>query len=1008
MTRTPGQAARHGAREAALRHARQLHFIGQFLVGMVLATLVVVGAAAVRLSRGPLPAAWLGRQAAIALSSEGRNVQVGGAEITWEGFQAGIDRPVDVVLHDVHIDDTPSGLVLDVSRAQVSLSLYDAVQGRFVPRAVALDGVAANWHNTADAAQPDSGDWRAQAAALIERLRQPPQPAGTQAASIWSRLRRLRVSNAAITVHEPVSGLVADLSGLQFDLSRALDGGAELSAEGRVALGQATIKLRAAITLPAQSHDVLLNFALEPFVPAQLVGSASLFAPLIAGQLPVAINGRIRLGSDFALQEAGLDILAQEGSLLLADGVLPLRSADIHADATPDRVTIDLRQLVLQANPANPPTHVTGTLTANLAPFEGRPGLTADLALNVDQVTVDDLPALWPLGVGGPGTRPWLVANVHGGLVHNAHVGLSVSAPLDFSDAVVSRLEGGLEGVDCGVNWLPTVPPLEHATGRLTFTGPDTLEIVVNSAHQTGTDLTTNQARLQFSGLAGHDQFLAIDADLTGKLADVVGLLKHPRIHLLQRSHLTVRDPAGQIDGHLTINLPLKTNLLFDDVDIHATGKLIDAHVGGIAAGRDVDHAGIDFSVDKKGLQLSGNAEVSGVPGNVTAKMDFRDGPASQITEQVDATATLSADRMLTLGLDSGGALTGAAKLQLSYAEHRGGEGDVRLSGDLTGLGIADPRIAWTKPAEAAGRFEVRGLLHGGALQRLDRITADAPGLVLRGSATLSPTEGNAIRLDTLRMGQTTDLVATLRRSPAKDAPFEITLNGAAIDLSRLLVHRAADRKARGSAYHITANLARATMANGRVWQNVVADIASDGLITTHASVDALAGSGKATLRITPSEGGRNLDAKADDAGAMLGALDLSQRMDGGTLVATGHYDDTDVNHPLDGSAEINEFRVRDAPAVVRLLQGMSLYGLIEIARGPGLGFTKAVAPFRLTDDALTLRNVRAYSASLGFTAKGGIDLATHVADIEGTVVPLYFFNSLLGKLPLLGKLFSP
>ena len=241
MTRTPGQAARHGAREAALRHARQLHFIGQFLVGMVLATLVVVGAAAVRLSRGPLPAAWLGRQAAIALSSEGRNVQVGGAEITWEGFQAGIDRPVDVVLHDVHIDDTPSGLVLDVSRAQVSLSLYDAVQGRFVPRAVALDGVAANWHNTADAAQPDSGDWRAQAAALIERLRQPPQPAGTQAASIWSRLRRLRVSNAAITVHEPVSGLVADLSGLQFDLSRALDGGAELSAEGRVALGQATI-----------------------------------------------------------------------------------------------------------------------------------------------------------------------------------------------------------------------------------------------------------------------------------------------------------------------------------------------------------------------------------------------------------------------------------------------------------------------------------------------------------------------------------------------------------------------------------------------------------------------------------------------------------------------------------------------------------------------------------------------------------------------------------------------
>jgi hypothetical protein len=66
------------------------------------------------------------------------------------------------------------------------------------------------------------------------------------------------------------------------------------------------------------------------------------------------------------------------------------------------------------------------------------------------------------------------------------------------------------------------------------------------------------------------------------------------------------------------------------------------------------------------------------------------------------------------------------------------------------------------------------------------------------------------------------------------------------------------------------------------------------------------------------------------------------------------------------------------------------------------------IAPFRLTDDALTLRNVRAYSSALGFTAKGSIDLATHVADLEGTAVPLYVFNSMLGRLPLVGKLFSP
>ncbi|MDR3524001.1 MAG: DUF3971 domain-containing protein [Acetobacteraceae bacterium] len=1009
MTRTPGQAARHGAREAALRHARQLHFIGQFLVGVVLATLVVIGAAAVRLSQGPLPAAWLARQAAVALSGDGRNVRVGGADITWEGFQAGIDRPIDVVLRDVHLDDPASGLVLTVPRAAVSLSLFDAVQGRFVPRAVALDGVSAVWqHDTADAAIVSNTDWRAQAAALMQELRKPTEPSGIRSATIWGRLLRLRISNTAITVHEPVTGVVADLSGLQFDLTRAPTGGVGLSADGTIAIGQARIKLHAAVNLPVKSDDVLLNFALEPFTPAQLAGSADLLAPLVAAQLPVAINGQVHLNSNLSLHDAGLDVQAQAGSLLLADGAMPVRSAEFHTALTPDHLTLMLRQLVLQPNPANPPSHVSATLSAHLAPFAGQPGLAADLTLDADQVAVDDLPAIWPLGVGGPGTRPWLVANLHGGSAHNAHFALSLAAPLDFSDAVVSRLEGGLDGTDCGATWLPTVPPLEHASGKLVFTGPDTMEIQVNSAHQAGTDLVSNQALLKFWGLAGHDQFMSIDADLAGKLADVVGLLKHPRIHLLQKSHLTVRDPSGQLTGHLKIALPLKTDLLFDDVDIHANGKLIDAHIGGLAGGRDVDHAGIDFSVDKKGLQLAGTAEVAGVPGNVTGKMDFRDGPASQITEQVNASATVPVERMTALGLNSGGALTGAAQMQLSYQERRSGDGDVRVQGDLGGLGIADPRLAWSKLPQAAGQVEIHALLHGGAISALDRISADAPGLMLRGTATFSPTLGSTLHLDTLHLGETTDLVATLHRAPGDDAATDITLHGTAIDLSRLLVHRATDRKARGPAYRVIATLSRATMANGRVWQNVEADVASDGLITTHASVDAIAGSGRTSIRITPSVGGRELDAKSDDAGAMLGALDLSQRMDSGQLVATGHYNDTDANHPLDGSAEIDEFRVRDAPAVVRLLQGMSLYGLIEIARGPGLGFTKAIAPFRLTDDALTLRNVRAYSASLGFTAKGGIDLNTHVADIEGTVVPLYFFNSMLGKLPLLGRLFSP
>ena len=93
--------------------------------------------------------------------------------------------------------------------------------------------------------------------------------------------------------------------------------------------------------------------------------------------------------------------------------------------------------------------------------------------------------------------------------------------------------------------------------------------------------------------------------------------------------------------------------------------------------------------------------------------------------------------------------------------------------------------------------------------------------------------------------------------------------------------------------------------------------------------------------------------------------------------------------------------------AIGRVLQGLTVYGLLELARGPGLGFTRMVAPFSFERGVLSLRDATAFSASLGFTARGRIDMRRRVADLSGTVVPAYFFNSLLGRAPLIGRIFT-
>jgi hypothetical protein len=65
-------------------------------------------------------------------------------------------------------------------------------------------------------------------------------------------------------------------------------------------------------------------------------------------------------------------------------------------------------------------------------------------------------------------------------------------------------------------------------------------------------------------------------------------------------------------------------------------------------------------------------------------------------------------------------------------------------------------------------------------------------------------------------------------------------------------------------------------------------------------------------------------------------------------------------------------------------------------------------APFSLSNDVLSLGESRMFNAALGLTARGTIDINADTAELTGTIVPAYFFNSLLGRMPLVGQLFSP
>jgi hypothetical protein len=160
------------------------------------------------------------------------------------------------------------------------------------------------------------------------------------------------------------------------------------------------------------------------------------------------------------------------------------------------------------------------------------------------------------------------------------------------------------------------------------------------------------------------------------------------------------------------------------------------------------------------------------------------------------------------------------------------------------------------------------------------------------------------------------------------------------------------------------------------------------------------------TLVIGPAPEPRHraLDLRAGDGGDLLRVLGAYDDVQGGALDLAAGYGG---GAPFAGTATLTKFQLLHAPALGKILQGLTIYGAPEAAATPGLAFSRLVAPFSIAHQVLTLAQARAYSASLGFTASGTIGLDDGAADLTATVVPAYALNALPGKIPVIGKLFT-
>ena len=84
-----------------------------------------------------------------------------------------------------------------------------------------------------------------------------------------------------------------------------------------------------------------------------------------------------------------------------------------------------------------------------------------------------------------------------------------------------------------------------------------------------------------------------------------------------------------------------------------------------------------------------------------------------------------------------------------------------------------------------------------------------------------------------------------------------------------------------------------------------------------------------------------------------------------------------------------------------------SLTGIVDAMKGQGITFARLEAPYTFKDKVLVLNRARSVGDALGLTATGTIDFAKERLKLDGTIVPANTINSLLGNIPLLGKILT-
>ncbi|HET6470010.1 MAG TPA: AsmA-like C-terminal domain-containing protein [Geminicoccaceae bacterium] len=956
------------------------------MTGLVLAAALIVWL----LAHGPLPLDALIPYVQQSLDDrfERFEVEIGRASLAWNRETFG----PELVLDQFVLLDSTGAAALAVPHTMLRLDGSALLRGAIAPKEIRLSGLRLTLLRRAD------GSIAIGLGAPAETATEPPLDTGQlvreldAAAGPGGALQSIEVEITAVILRDVATGQRVEARDGTLRLARS--GPDAFAARLAFTLGQSAPLGQVVVS---GDHTEAagwrrLEVAFDDVVPAVL---APLAVALPLARLDFPLSGRLGLPDGRTPRLWPMDVAIEARDFTLAWPEALAQPVEVEHLTAQGRLDGEARSARIDhASVAGAGSSLT--LRGTAAGWGGP--LTADLTAEVTSLSAARLVAFWPGGVA-PAARDWVARNLTAGTIPQGRVEIRLAGQAADAPLPPEAIAGSFAFEGVGVRFLETMPEAADLRGEATLDG-SSLRFKIASG-------TIGEVAIRGGGVAisqGDDEGvgLTVDGEVEASVPAALALLDSPPLEVAQLLKLEPVRTAGRMTASVQIGLPLREGVAAGDVQYVATARASAADLPDLLGG-DLDLTGVDatFTATPAGVDVIGKGRVNGVPFELQGRDSFVATGGER--RRFEAKGTLDAAGAAALGVSVPSAIGGTAAVELTVVVPDQGPGRYRLVADLGATSVAAGPLGWRKAAGEPGRLTAEAQATPDRLE-VTSFALEAPVLTARGNALAT---GRPLRLDRLALDRLefvgSELRADLRRAgesyaveidarlldlrPALREPWQES--GGSAELPELGVTLKADRL-RLADDPITDLRLGGHYRSGR-WR----DVTLTGTLAAGGRVEGGIDDTGLGVRLTSDDAGGLLDALYHGEGRLLGGrLDLGATL-GAEAPAAG----------AEGRLRLRNFTAERLPTLARIASLMSLKGIANALEGKGVPFELLEIPFRLDGPTARIEKARLVGSELGLTAQGTVDLATRRLDLDGTVVPAYTVNRVLGQIPILGWL---